>query len=57
MLRRYFQKGTDFSTVSQTDVVNALKIINNKPRKILGYKSALQVAKEKGVMLDLDGVS
>lgn len=51
MLRRYFPKGTDFATVSQTAVVNALERINNKPRKILGYKSALEVAKEKGVIL------
>lgn len=50
MLRKYFPKGTDFSTVSQTDVVHALTRINNKPRKILGYKSSLQVAKEKGVL-------
>ena len=52
MLRRYFPKGTDFATVSQTDVVYALTCINNKPRKILGYKSSLQVAKEKGLILD-----
>jgi IS30 family transposase len=50
MLRRYFPKGTDFATVTQTDVVYALTRINNKPRKILGYKSALQVAKERGVV-------
>jgi transposase, IS30 family len=55
MLRRYFPKGTDFATVTQTDVVDALRRINNKPRKILGYKSSLQVAKEKGLMLE--GVS
>lgn len=52
MLRRYFPKGTDFATVSQTDVVHALACINNKPRKILGYKSSLEVAKEKGLILD-----
>ena len=52
MLRRYFPKGTDFATVSQTDVVYALTLINNKPRKILGYKSSLQVAKEKGLILE-----
>lgn len=55
MLRQYFPKGTDFATVSQTDVVYALECINNKPRKILGYKSSLQVAKEKGLILE--GVS
>ena len=52
MLRQYFPKGTDFATVSQTDVVYALTCINNKPRKILGYKSSLQVAKEKGLILE-----
>lgn len=51
MLRRYFPKGTDFATVTQTDVDEALTRINNKPRKILGYKSSLQVAKEKGVLV------
>ena len=51
MLRRYFPKGTDFSTVSQTAVDEALTRINNKPRKILGYKSSLQVAKEKGLFV------
>lgn len=55
MLRRYFPKGTDFSTVVQTDVVDALRRINNKPRKILGYKSSLLIAQEKGVILE--GVS
>lgn len=52
MLRHYFPKGTDFSTIRQTDVVAALERINNKPRKILGYKSSLQVAKEKGLILE-----
>lgn len=50
MLRRYFPKGTDFATVTQTDVANALTRINNKPRKILGYKSSLQIAQEKGLL-------
>jgi len=52
MLRAYFPKGTDFATVTQTDVVSALTRINNKPRKILGYRSSLQVAKEKGLILE-----
>ena len=51
MLRRYFPKGTDFSTISQTEVDRAVARINNKPRKSLGYKSSLQVAKEKGVLV------
>ena len=52
MLRRYFPKGTDFATVSQTEVDEACRLINQKPRKILGYKSSLQVALEKGLILD-----
>lgn len=44
MLRLFFPKGTDFSTVSQKQIDAACAIINNKPRKILGYRSALEVA-------------
>ena len=49
MLRRYFPKGTDFSTIRQTDVNDVLNIINKKPREILGFKSSLEVAREKGL--------
>ena len=55
MLRRYFPKGTDFSKVTQAEVDAALWTINNKPRQSLGYKSALQCAREKGLLLE--GVS
>jgi transposase, IS30 family len=55
MIRRYFPKGTDFSTVSQYEVDEAVRRINNKPRQSLGYKSALQCALEKGVLVE--GVS
>jgi len=48
MLRRYFPKGTDFTCVTQEQVDRACAIINNKPRKILGYKSALAVARAGG---------
>ena len=51
ILRRYFKKGTDFATIKQTDVDHALTRINNKPRKILGFKSSLQLAKEKGLFI------
>jgi transposase, IS30 family len=51
MLRRYFPKGTDFSEVSQKEIDRAVKLINEKPRKILGYRSALEVAQENGVLL------
>lgn len=50
MLRRYFPKGTDFNGVSQKEIDQALYLINNKPRKILGYRSALEVAREAGII-------
>lgn len=49
MLRRYFPKGTDFKKISQEQVDQAVALINQKPRKILGYKSAIQCAVEKGL--------
>ena len=51
MLRRYFPKGTDFRAVSQRQIDRAVQLINEKPRKILGYRSALEVARESGVVL------
>jgi len=50
MLRRYFPKGTNWNTVSQTQVDEAVRLINNKPRKILGYRSALEVARGAGII-------
>lgn len=52
MLRRYFPKGTNFSNVTQEQIDEAVRRINNKPRRCLGYKSALQYAQEKGLLLD-----
>ena len=52
MIRRYFPKGTDFRLVSQADVDRVVSIINNKPRKILGYRSALEVAQKAGIIKD-----
>jgi len=50
MLRRYLPKGSDLSEVSQTQLQRIVAIINDKPRKILGYKSALQVMQERGLL-------
>ena len=51
MIRRYLPKGTNFAEVPQSYVDEAIRIINNKPRKILGYKTALEVASASGVLL------
>lgn len=53
MLRRYFPKGTDFSMVTQTQVDRAVMLINDKPRKVLGYRSALEVAMGAGIFIGI----
>jgi transposase, IS30 family len=50
MLRRYLPKGMDLATVSPQRLARIVAMINNKPRKILGYKSALQVSLEHGLL-------
>ena len=44
MIRRFFPKKTDFSLISQEEIDQIVSIINNKPRKILNYSTALEVA-------------
>lgn len=49
LLRRwFFPKGTDWSTVSEEELQEALLILNNKFRKSLGYQSALEVSRAQG---------
>jgi transposase, IS30 family len=55
LLRWFFPKKTDFSHVTQDEVDEAVRLINNKPRKILGYKSSLEVARELGIILSESG--
>jgi IS30 family transposase len=43
LLRQYFPKGTNFRTLSQSDVDIAVERINNRPRKTLGFKTAAQM--------------
>jgi len=57
MIRRYIPKGTNLLKVSQEYINQIVSIINNKPRKILGYRSSLEVARASGVLLENSGVS
>lgn len=52
MIRRYIPKGTDLSSIPQEYLDQIVSIINQKPRKILGYRSALEVARAAGVVYD-----
>ena len=57
LLRRFFPKGTNFARVTQDRVDRAVTRINNMPRKILRYRSALEVARANGVVLSNNNVS
>jgi IS30 family transposase len=39
LIRRFFPKGTDFSRVSKKQLLNAQNNLNNRPRKVLDYKT------------------
>ena len=51
MIRRYLPKGTDLATVSQACLDQVIAIINGKPRRSLGYRTAIEVATAGGVFL------
>ena len=46
MIRRFIPKGTDIADVSEKQIQWIQDWMNNYPRKILGYKTANQMAKE-----------
>ena len=43
LLRQFFPKGIDFRTVTWADIRRAETLMNNRPRKCLGYKTPAQV--------------
>lgn len=45
-LRRFFPKGTDFSTVTQMQVDSAVDWLNNCPRRTLNYRTPKEVFEE-----------
>ena len=53
MIRRYIPKKTNLAKITQEYLDEIILKINNKPRKILGYRSALEVARAGGVLLDI----
>ena len=53
LLRFFFPKGFDFRTVTQADVDVVVDLINNRPRKTLGWKTPLECFRaEAAVALD-----
>ncbi len=43
LLRQFFPKGTDFTAVELSTVLAAESLLNNRPRKVLGYRTPLEV--------------
>jgi len=46
LIRQYFPKGTDFSTVTVQRIQEVEDMLNNRPRKRLGYRTPNQVWRE-----------
>lgn len=47
LLRQWFPKGSDFSTLAQANVDWACRSLNNRPRRTLDYQTPLEVAQFK----------
>lgn len=43
LLRQFFPKGTNFATITPYEVKQAVKLLNNRPRKRLGYMTPREV--------------
>lgn len=51
LIRQYFPKNRDFTTITQQEINTVMKRLNNRPRKRLGYLTPNQVFFESGVAL------
>ena len=47
LIRQYFPKGTDFRNISHSQVRRVEKLLNNRPRACLGFKTPAEVFFEK----------
>ena len=51
LIRQYFPKNRDFTTITDKEIRTAMERLNNRPRKRLGYKTPHQVFFKSGVAL------
>jgi len=52
LLRQFFPKGTDFTRLSHHEVARAEKLLNERPRRRLGYRTPAEVLAKKLVAFD-----
>ncbi len=45
LIRRYLPKGTDFGKIDKDQIKKIERLINNRPRRCLGFKTPLEVAR------------
>ena len=50
LIRQYFPKKTDFTTLSGKEIAEVERKLNNRPRKRRGFKSPNQVFKEGNLL-------
>lgn len=50
LIRQYIPKGSDLNNFDQAYVESVVDRLNRKPRRCLGYYSALELAEEKGLL-------
>lgn len=46
LLRQFFPKKSSFANIKQEDIEKAVKLINNRPRKRLGYRTPAEVFRQ-----------
>ena len=53
LIRQYFPKNRDFTTITQQEINMAMERLNNRPRKRLGYQTPSQVFIKSDVALHI----
>lgn len=53
LIRQYFPKNRDFTTITQQEIDKAMQRLNSRPRKRLGYLTPAQVFFKSGVALQI----
>ena len=51
LIRQYFSKGTDLSKVTDKEIQEVENKLNNRPRKVLGFRTPLEVQRELSQLL------